>query len=1078
LTCSSIRLLPRSSICSRALIPSLLVLLFAVGTVRPTQAQGQPVPQPYFGALHWRLIGPFRAGRVVAVAGVPGSSTDFYFGSVDGGIWHTPDAGTVWKPIFDGQPVASIGALAVAPSNTKVLYAGTGESDIRSDLASGDGVYKSTDGGQTWKNVGLKNSRQISRIVIDPSNADVVYVGVLGHAYGPSAERGVYKTADGGLTWQHVLDKGPDIGIADMAIANDQPNVVFAATWNAHRPPWSTYAPLTGPGSGLYRSTDAGATWTQLTGHGLPDGNWGRVGVAVSPDGMRVYALIADKKKSGLYRSDDGGTTWSLVNKDPRLTSRNWYFDRVTIDPNHPDVLYVPNVALYRSEDGGKTISIVRGAPGGDDYHELWVDPKNSARMILGVDQGTSISLDYGKTWSTWYNQPTAQLYHVTTDNRFPYIVYGAQQDSGSAAVYSRSDHGQITPRDWFQPGGSESGYIAVDPLDSNIIYLTDTFGGVTRFNRKTSFSQNVSPWPMPDFGTEITEHKYRDPWTPVLVFSPVDHKTLFLGTQYVMKTTDGGLHWQQISPDLTGAASAGAPPASSKTTVANAEQRGYGVVFTIAPSRVNAQEIWAGSDTGRIHLTMDGGATWKDVTPQGLAAWSKISLIEASHFDAGIAYAAVDRHRLDDYTPYIYRTQDYGKTWKLIIAGIPSTTFLRAVREDPEQRGLLYAGTEFGIYTSFDNGDQWQPLQLNLPVTSIRDMDVHGNDLVIATHGRSFWILDDMTPLRQVAAVAQATNAWLYKPELTLRIDNDGFLGTPLPPEEPTAENPPNGAILDYAIKSSAHLVTLAILDANGKVVRHFSSGDSKPPMPQMAPIAERWFPKPQQLQTTPGMHRFVWDLAWGSSGTKDADADSDDDEGRPPHGPRVAPGMYQVRLTVDGQSFTQPLQIEMDPRSSATAAVLQQQQQVGLQIYADTIRSRQAMAEIQSAQKGLAGMQPQLLHHPALAAQVDHLKLSMQTILAGDKEKPAGQSMGLEEANTGLSSSLRVVESGDRTIPAQAMELYRQSRAAMAQRAQQWTELKHTAVQPLNRQLQQKGLIPLQLSQIEAEVFYQMTR
>lgn len=1062
----------------RARIASSLPFVLLIATILAPTAHAQAVPQQYFNALQWRLIGPFRAGRVVAVAGVPGSATQFYFGAVDGGVWRTEDAGTEWKPVFDGQHIASIGALAVAPSNPKVLYAGTGESDIRSDLASGDGVYKSTDGGATWKNIGLHNSRQISRIVIDPANADVAYVGVLGHAYGPSSERGVYKTTDGGATWKHVLDKGPKIGIADLAMASNKPNIVFAAAWNAHRPPWSTYAPLSGPGSGLYRSTDAGASWQLLTGHGLPAGNWGRVGVAVSPDGMRVYALISDKKSSGLYRSDDGGATWGLVNRDPRLTSRNWYFDRVTIDPSHPDVVYVPNVALYRSEDAGRTISIVRGAPGGDDYHELWIDPKNSSRMILGVDQGTSISLDYGKTWSTWYNQPTAQLYHVTTDNEFPYAVYGAQQDSGSAAVYSRTDHGQITARDWFLPGGSESGYIAVDPQDANIIYLSDTFGGVIRFNRKTSFSQNISPWPMPDFGTEIRDHKYRDPWTPVLVFSPADKKTLFLGTQYVMNTTDGGLHWQQISPDLTGAVAAPNPSASTRASVANAEQLGYGVVFTIAPSALDAQEIWAGSDTGKIHLTRDGGATWKDVTPPGLSPWSKISLIEASHFNAGVAYAAVDRHRLDDERPYLYRTEDYGNTWKLIIDGVAATSFLRAVREDPEQRGLLYAGTELGTYVSFDNGDHWQSLQLNLPPTSVRDLDVHGNDLVIATHGRSFWILDDMAPLRQIAEAAQARNGWLYKPADTFRIDNDGFLGTPLPPEEPTAKNPPNGAILDYGMKSAVHKVTLAILDAQGNIVRHFSSADSAPPMPQMAPIAERWFPKPQRLQTTAGMHRFIWDLAWGSSGAKETEADSGDDEDGPPHGPRVAPGVYRVILTIDGQSFTQPLRIVMDPRSSATAAVLERQQEIGRRIYADSIRSRQALAEIQSAQKSLRSMQPQLKHNPELAARVEHLERSLKSLLAGGQRAQPGHGRGLEAANTGLSSALRVVESGDRAIPAQAMQLYQQSSAAMKEYLQRWESLKSTEVQQLNEQLRRGGMKPLQLSQIEAEVFYQMTR
>ena len=1030
----------------------------------------QPVPQTYFGALHWRLIGPFRGGRVVAVAGVPGSSTDFYFGSVDGGVWKTGDAGTVWKPIFDGESVASIGAIAVAPSNPKVLYAGTGESDIRSDLSSGDGVYKSVDGGRSWKNVGLRKSRQISRILIDPSDPNLVYVGVLGHAYGPSAERGVYKSTDGGETWRHTLDKGPEVGISDMAIAIAKPNILFAATWNAHRPPWSTYAPLEGPGSGIYRSTDSGVTWSQLSGNGLPGGDWGRVGIAVSPDGTRVYAVIDARKESGLYRSDDGGNKWSRVNSDPRLTSRAWYFNRVTIDPGNPDVVYVPNVALYRSEDGGKSISIVRGAPGGDDYHELWVDPKNSSRMILGTDQGTSISLDYGKTWSTWYNQPTAQFYHVITDNSFPYVVYGAQQDSGSAAVYSRTDHGQITPRDWFLPGGSESGYLALDPNHPDIVYLTDTFGGVTRFNRKTSFSQNVSPWPVPQFASEIAKRKYRDPWTPILVFSP-DYKTLYLGTQYAMKTTDGGLHWETISPDLTGASPADVNDAS-KVTVANAKQRGYGVVFTIAPSSVNSHEIWAGSDTGLIHLTLDGGATWKNVTPPGLSAWSKISMIEASRFDPGTAYAAVDRHRLDDMSPHLYRTRDYGKTWTPIVNGIAPQSFLRAVREDPQQPNLLYAGTELGIYVSFDSGDNWQPLQLNLPVASIRDMQVHGNDLVVATHGRAFWILDDMTPLRQTAAAQKAQSAWLYKPEKTFRIDNDSFLGTPLPPEEPTAKNPPNGAILDYGLKSSAHAVTLTILDANGKVVRYFSSADIVPPMPRMAPIAERWFPKPQRLETTPGMHRFIWDLSRGSSDIGTGGVDSAGDEEERHHGPRVAPGTYQVKLTVDGQSYTQPLVIVMDPRCSATPAVLQQQQTVGLRIFADSRRSRQAMAEVQSVQKELNALQSNAMNN-TLAARVHAMEQSIAQIMKGSADTP-----GLRDANTGLLSSLRVVESGDREIPSQAMELYRQSSQAMNQRVQQWQKLKSTELQQLNRQLQKSGMKTIQIAQIEQEVFYQMTR
>lgn len=1028
----------------------------------------QNLPPDYFSGLKWRLIGPFRAGRVVAVAGVPGSGTEFYFGSVDGGIWKTTDAGTVWEPIFDGQPVGSIGALAVSPSNPKVIYAGTGESDIRSDLASGDGVYKSTNGGETWENIGLDDSRQISRILIDPRDSNVVYAGVLGHVYGPSSERGVYKSTDGGATWKRVLDKGSSVGIADMAMAIGKPSILFAATWNAHRPPWSVYGPLEGAGSGLYRSTDGGETWSQITGSGLPQGDWGRAGVAVSADGRRVYAAIDDKKKSGLYRSDDGGDTWRMVNTDPRLTSRAWYFNCITIDPQNPDVLYIPNVALYRTEDGGKTISIVRGAPGGDDYHQIWIDPQNSSRMILGVDQGTTISLDDGKTWTTWYNQPTAQLYHLTTDHRTPYAVYGAQQDSGAIAVFSRTDHGQIAGRDWFQPGASESGYIAIDPRDDNVLYVSGTYGTVERFDRKTSFSQIVTPWPLNGFGTDISKRRYRDPWTPVLVFSPADKTSLYLGTQYVLKTVDGGLNWRQISPDLTGTVKG--TSTEGPATTGNTIERGYGVVYTIAPSPLNAREIWAGSDTGLIHLSTDGGKSWKDVTPKGLSSWSKISLIEASHFEPATAYAAVDRHRLDDYKPYLYITRDYGKTWHLAVAGIAPASFLRCIREDPKQRGLLYAGTEFGIYVSFDEGDNWQPLQLNLPATSVRDIDVHGNDLVIATHGRSFWILDDITPLRQSAAARKASNALLYAPEAAERIDNDAFLGTPLPPEEPTAENPPHGAIIDYVLKSPAQKVTLEIYDANNVLVRHYSSGE-KPPKPHPSlPIAARWFPAPPMLSAEGGEHRFIWDLALGESG----DDEDDEEDLRAPRGPRMVPGTYTVRLTADGQTFQQPLRIAMDPRVHASQATLLQQYDLARKIYADSRRSRKAMAEMQSVEKALQGIQHETVTHPGLVPAFQRVESGMEKILGSED----GDDPGMEQANAGLGTVLRVVESGHRAVPAQAIAIYQITRRSAAQYEAQWRKLKTTELVTLNQQLEKANLKTVQIAQIEQDVDYVMTR
>jgi len=1017
-------------------------------------------------ALQWRLIGPFRGGRVAAVTGVPGGGATFYFGAVDGGVWKTTDAGITWNPVFDGQPIASIGAIAVAPSDPNVIYVGTGESDIRSSLSSGDGVYKSTDAGRSWKNIGLKDSRQISKIVIDPTNPDIVYVGALGHAYAPNDTRGVYKSTDGGATWTRVLDKGSNIGVSDLAIAIGSPNILFAGTWNAHRPPWSTYPVINGPGGGLYRSTDGGATWTQLSGNGLPDGDWGRIGVTVSPDGKRVYALVEAGKKSGLYRSDDGGNTWTLANSDPRITSRGWYFMGITIDPNNPDVIYMPNIALYKSENGGKTISIVRGAPGGDDYHQIWVDPKDSSHMVLGTDQGTTVSVNRGQTWSSWYNQPTAQFYHVITDNAFPYHVYGSQQDTGSIAVPDRTDHGNITGRDWFMVGGGESGWIAPDPADPNVLFASGVYGSVVRFDMRTSLSQEITPWPMPSFTVDINERRYRDTWTPVLVLSPADKKTIYFGTQYVMKTTDEGLHWEQISPDLTGSApNAATTKYTSPTTTQNAKERGYGVVFSIAPSPLKADEIWAGSDTGLLHLTRDGGKNWENVTPPGLSDWSKIAMIETSRFDPAVAYVAVDRHRLDDQTPYIYRTRDYGKTWQPIVNGIAANHFVNAVREDTERKGLLFAGTELGAYVSFDDGDHWQPLQLNLPVTSVRDLTIHGDDLVIATFGRSFWIMDDITSLRQMSAPAQ-TAATLYKPSPAIRIDNDVFLGSPLPPEEPIAKNPPDGAILDYYLPSAAKTVTLEIDDAGGKLVRRFASG--APPEPKHPPlaIAERWIPKPQVLENSAGAHRFIWDLRWASAGSA---AEVDEDGYGAPRGPRAVPGRYQVKLTVDGTVETQPLQLSMDPRAQVTKAELDEQLRVGLQIFDEVHAARQSLAEIGAVKKHLTGIETQSLkQHPELLSQVMAVQAAIEKIEKGEHGQP-GSISGLDAASMGLSSALRVVESSDRPIPSQAMELYRQSDEVAKAQIGKWMNIKSTQLAKLNESLRKAGLAPIQISEIE---------
>ena len=733
----------------------------------------------------------------------------------------------------------------------------------------------------------------------------------------------------------------------------------------------------------------------------------------------------------------------------------------------------MPNVALYRTEDGGKDhpdrprrARRRRLSPGVDRSQGL--HPRSS----LGVDQGATISLDRGQTWTSWYNQPTAQLYHVTTDNQFPYIIYGAQQDTGSAAVHSRSDDGLITPRDWFPPAAARAATWRHRPKDPNIIYLSQAYGGVSRFNLRTSFSQDVTPWPQQNFGVDINLRKYRDPWTPVLLFSPIDKTSLYLGTQFVMKTLDGGLHWEIVSPDLTGSTQhPGDKKPEGPPTVENAKQRGYGVVFTIAPSSLNGNLIWAGSDTGLIHLTRDGGKNWKDVTPTGIGDWSKISLIEASHFDPAEAYAAVDRHRLDDQRPYLYRTRDYGTTWQLITDGIGASSFLRAVREDPQIRGLLFAGTELGAYVSFDDGDHWQSLQLNLPTVSIHDLTIHGDDLVVATHGRAFWILDDIAPLRQVHDALKAEGSWFYRPATAIRVDNDSFLGSPLPPEEPTAKNPPSGAVIDYYLKTAAEHIKLEIFDDKQNLVRSFSSDDPPEPKHAARPIAERWFPKPEILETAPGLHRFVWNLAWGDLGGNAADQASGE-EYRAPRAPRAIPGNYQARLTIDGKTLAQPLKIVMDPRSPATPRDLEQQLQLSRQIFAEAISSRQVLAEIRSVQKQLSDLEPTLgADRGDVKSAVLQLETEIHKILAGSEDSPTNAA-GLENASSGLASALAAVESGDRAVPSQAIALYHESSEALKLRIADWNHVKTNWLPQLNQHLRQKNMAPIAISEIVEEV------
>lgn len=915
----------------------LIGILLAVHSESMAQSGLVQVPVSAYNAIKWRFVGPNRAGRALAAAGIPGNPRIFYFGSVDGGVWKTGNAGLTWKQVFGDEPNSSIGALAIASSDSNIIYVGTGEADMRSDMTYGDGMYKSTDGGKHWTRIGLYDSRHIGKIVIDPKNPDIVLVAALGHGYGPSEERGVFRSVDGGKTWTKVLYKGPDVGAVDLSMDPHDPKIIFATLWNARRTAWSQYPPNEGPGSGMYKSVDEGKTWTKVSGNGLPDSHLGRIGISV--DGQRVYALVEAGKQSGLYRSDDEGVSWKLMSQNPNITTRMWYFGRVTVDQSNPDIVYVPNRSVMRSTDGGKTFTAIKGSPGGDDYHFAWIDPKDGSRMILASDQGTAVSLDNGKTWSSWYNQPTGQIYHVTTDNQFPYRIYGAQQDNGTVSIASRSDYGEITFRDWYSIGAGESGYIAVDPHNPNIVYGGDTYGGIYRYDHRTGQVQNISPipvasWPMPP----VYERKYRFTWTSPIVFDPIDKKSLYFGAQVLLRTRDGGHSWKAISPDLTGMdrkiAKDGSP-----VTVANASEKGYGVIYSVAPSPVKEGVIWAGTDDGLVWLTKDGGQHWKNITPKGLKPWSKISIIDASHLDEKTAYIAVDRHRLDDFKPYIYRTHDDGAHWTLITDGIPDGAFVRTVRADPVKKGLLYAGTETGAYVSFDDGGHWHSLQMNLPVASVRDLTIHGNDLIAATHGRAIWVLDDIATLRQINSESINEPVHLYKPAMAYRLRRDESHDTPFPPEIPHGSNPPAGAIIDYSFKTAPKgPVTLEILGSDGNLVRRFTSKENGKQKDASSYFADQWLPRPHPLTTHEGLNRFVWNLRYtrpkALSYHYSIAAIAGKGTVKEPNGPLVLPGMYKVILMADGKRYSQWVKVKMDPRVNIEQESLKTQLKLALDI------------------------------------------------------------------------------------------------------------------------------------------------
>ena len=873
--------------------------------------------RPY-DALHWRMIGPFRGGRTVAVSGVPSKPGIFYMAPTDGGVWKSTDYGRTWKPIFDGQDTGSVGALAVAASDPSIIYVGSGEGLRRPDLSVGDGIYKSTDAGKTWTHLGLRDAQQINGLAVDPRNPNRVFAAAMGHPYGPNAQRGLYRSVDGGATWQKVLGNDGDTGASTVVMDPNNPDVLYANLWASRNTPWRTSVLELDNKGGIFKSTDGGSTWTQLRG-GLPSG-MGRAGIAVAKsDSKHVYAWVNSRDSGAIYRSDDAGATWTKVNSEERISGRGSDFSGIAVDPADASVVYVANTTTYRSTNGGKTFTGIKGAPGGDDYHTVWIDPGNRNVIFLGADQGATLSVNYGETWSSWYNQPSAQFYHVITDDRFPYWVFGGQQESGSAEVESRSDDGDIWIRYFHPIGAQEYAYVAPDPLHPLLIYGAGA-GTVTRYDERAQQTQTVSPV----FGGRFSAHGFRYNRTNPLIFNHVDKRTLYLGSNVVFATRDGGNHWRIISPDLT-RAHPGVPATFGDFTKTPQAKEQRGVVYSIAPSYIDGKLLWAGTDDGLVWVT-DDGAHWRNVTPRGLTSWSKITQIDASHFDRNTAYVSVSRFRLDDLHPYIYRTHDGGRHWDRITSGLPDDAPVNTVREDPVRRGLLFAGTERTVYVSFDDGNHWESLQRDLPSTSIRDLVVHGNDVVVGTHGRSFWILDDITPLRQRIATNAAS---LLKPADAYRLRRSTWTDTPLPPEEPAGENPPDGAIFDYYLPQSS-AVTLAIYDSAGNLVRRYTSNDAPARIDPGINVPTYWVRQSRNPGSSPGMHRFVWDYRYADPLAASHDypiSAIEHDTPRIPQGVLALPGEYTVKLSAAGRTYTQRFTLHMDPRVNISNAALRAQ-------------------------------------------------------------------------------------------------------------------------------------------------------
>jgi photosystem II stability/assembly factor-like uncharacterized protein len=996
--------------------------------------------------MRWRNVGPFRGGRTRAVCGVSSQPNVFYAAAVNGGVWKTTDYGRTWNPIFDREPTGSIGAIAVAPSDPKIVYVGSGEGLHRPDLSVGDGIYKSTDAGATWTHLGLRDGQQISTMAVDPRDPNRLFVAVAGHPYGPNPERGIYRSTDGGQSFQRVLYKDENIGGNDVEIDPSDPKIVYATLWEAREGPWEN-GEFSGSNAGIFKSTDGGKSWRPLAG-GLPSRIIQAYITIARSDPKQLFAVVAIKGSVEFYRSADAGATWSTVTTDPRPRMRIGGGDLpiAAIDPKNPSVVYVTSTVTWKSSDGGKTWTGFRGAPGGDDYQNVWINPNDPQTIILGSDQGAIVTVNGGQTWSSWYNQPTAQLYHVNADNAFPYRLCSGQQESGSVCISSRGNDGEITFRDWHPVAAEEYGYVVPDPLDPDIVYG----GKLTRYDRRTAQAQNIVPMPLgaPDFRVIRTEP---------IAFSPFDPHLMYFAANTLWATSDAGQSWKQVSPDLTRKTFQLPATVGIYSSEPAAQPKQRGVIYALALSEVDRNLMWAGTDDGLIWLTTDGGANWNNVTPPQLSPWQKVSVLEASHTDANEAYAAINTLRLDDLRPHLYRTRDAGKTWTEIVEGIPANENTNSVREDPRRKGLLFAGTERAVYLSFDDGGHWQSLRLNMPATSVRDLLIKGSDLAVATHGRGFWILDDITPLRQLEARILAEDAFLFAPEPALRIHSNLNTDTPLPPDYPAGQNPPDGAIFNYYLKSPASgPITLEIRNSLGRLFRRVSSADPLPASDPELAIPSYWLRPQQPLSAAAGFHRFIFDLHLAPvPGIKPEYpiAAVPGNTAPQPTSPWIMPGRYSLILTVEGRRYAVPLRIEMDPRVKTSLADLQKQFDASFEVYQDLLALQPVVLKANAAREQLKEMRGNA--SGALAAKLDEVSKKLDEVAGGEGRRRRGpHTDSLSGVRDSLLQMLTMLQEVDLAPTTQAAQALPKLHEATASLLEQWKQFEGEELAPLKLQ------------------------